>query len=185
MCAQAIETKYKGYRFRSRLEARWAVFLDSLGVRYRYEPEGFDLDGLWYLPDFYLPDQSPASWLEVKPEIPKTRKAWTELVTRAVGLCQYRKEHVLCLLGDPFPGEYKLFFVAYDPKTDQLVIPKPQPFASQQIVFAESDCGAVHLVHLDPDSGELVASIRIRPATRQCDDPDNCAMHICRAWWSA
>lgn len=48
-----IETIYNGYRFRSRLEARWAVFLDSLGVKYEYEPEGFELpDGTRYLPDF-------------------------------------------------------------------------------------------------------------------------------------
>jgi len=38
-----IETKYKGYRFRSRLEARWAVFFDTLGLKWWYEPEGFDL----------------------------------------------------------------------------------------------------------------------------------------------
>lgn len=51
-----IETVYKGYRFRSRLEARWAVFFDSLGIHYEYEPEGFELkDGSRYLPDFYLP----------------------------------------------------------------------------------------------------------------------------------
>ena len=48
-----IETIYKGYRFRSRLEARWAVFFDSLGVKYEYDPEGFKLpDGSVYLPDF-------------------------------------------------------------------------------------------------------------------------------------
>ncbi len=29
---KAIETRYKGYRFRSRLEARWAVFFDALSV---------------------------------------------------------------------------------------------------------------------------------------------------------
>ena len=47
------ETIYKGFRFRSRLEARWAVFLDSLGVEYEYEPEGFNLPGVGaYLPDF-------------------------------------------------------------------------------------------------------------------------------------
>lgn len=50
---KAIETYYNGYRFRSRLEARWAVFFDTLGIRYEYEPEGFELDdGTWYLPDF-------------------------------------------------------------------------------------------------------------------------------------
>ena len=54
---KAIETEYNGYRFRSRLEARWAVFFDTLGIRYEYEPEGYVLsDGGKYLPDFYLPD---------------------------------------------------------------------------------------------------------------------------------
>ena len=48
-----IETIYNGYKFRSRLEARWAVFFDALGVEYEYEPEGFDLpSGRRYLPDF-------------------------------------------------------------------------------------------------------------------------------------
>lgn len=48
-----IETVYNGYRFRSRLEARWAVFFDALGVKYEYEPEGFELpSGKKYLPDF-------------------------------------------------------------------------------------------------------------------------------------
>ena len=54
---KAIETYYKGYRFRSRLEARWAVFFDACGVEWEYEPEGFDLgDGIRYLPDFLLHD---------------------------------------------------------------------------------------------------------------------------------
>lgn len=61
-----IETVYKGYRFRSRLEARWAVFFDSLGLQYSYEPEGFNLQALGcYLPDFYLHDEK--MWVEIKP----------------------------------------------------------------------------------------------------------------------
>jgi hypothetical protein len=52
-----IETAYNGYLFRSRLEARWAVFFDAAHIEYEYEPEGFELnDGTKYLPDFYLPD---------------------------------------------------------------------------------------------------------------------------------
>ena len=52
---KAIQTKYKGYLFRSRLEARWAVFFDACGVAWEYEPEGYDLGGgLYYLPDFLL-----------------------------------------------------------------------------------------------------------------------------------
>ncbi len=52
-----IETGYKGCRFRSRTEARWAVFFDAMGIPWEYEREGFDLGkhGL-YLPDFWLSD---------------------------------------------------------------------------------------------------------------------------------
>ena len=53
---KAIETIYNGYRFRSRLEARWAVFFDNLEIAYEYEPQGFVMNsGVQYLPDFYLP----------------------------------------------------------------------------------------------------------------------------------
>ncbi|GAA1840941.1 hypothetical protein GCM10009836_20340 [Pseudonocardia ailaonensis] len=53
---RAIQTAYAGHRFRSRLEARWAVVFDQLGITWRYEPEGFILsDGSTYLPDFVLP----------------------------------------------------------------------------------------------------------------------------------
>ena len=51
---QAIETKYKGYRFRSRLEARWAVFFDALRVPWEYEPESYLLPSGPYLPDFVV-----------------------------------------------------------------------------------------------------------------------------------
>ena len=64
MNIKPIETVYNGYRFRSRLEARWAVFFRAVGIEYQYEPEGFDMDGLRYLPDFYLP--SIDRWFEVK-----------------------------------------------------------------------------------------------------------------------
>ncbi len=68
----AIETEYGGIKFRSRLEARWAVFFDTLGWRWTYEPEGFQLPSGWYLPDFYVHVSSPAEgngdrWIEVKP----------------------------------------------------------------------------------------------------------------------
>lgn len=52
---QAIQTFYKGYHFRSRLEARWAVFFDALDLDWQYEIEGFQLnDGTMYLPDFKI-----------------------------------------------------------------------------------------------------------------------------------
>ena len=67
MTIKAIETEYNGYRFRSRLEARWAVFFDAAGIEYQYEPEGFELrDGTKYLPDFYLPWFK--CYVEIKPK---------------------------------------------------------------------------------------------------------------------
>lgn len=73
---KAIETRYNGQLFRSRLEARWAVLMDVLGVRHQYEPEGFRFDveaePVLYLPDFYLPDFS--AWLEIKPTMPTGRE---------------------------------------------------------------------------------------------------------------
>ena len=65
---KAIQTRYNGYLFRSRLEARWAVFFNTLGLKWEYEPEGFDLgDGVYYLPDFRVTSpQGLISWYEVK-----------------------------------------------------------------------------------------------------------------------
>jgi hypothetical protein len=61
--SNAIETSYRGCRFRSRLEARWACFWDHLETRWEYEPQGFVIAGRPYLPDFRLPN---GTWVEVK-----------------------------------------------------------------------------------------------------------------------
>lgn len=68
----AIETVYKGYRFRSRLEARWAVFFDAAGVQWQYETQGYEVDGHKYLPDFWLPEVR--DWVEVKGDPDGLRK---------------------------------------------------------------------------------------------------------------
>lgn len=90
MVTGAIETPYKGYRFRSRLEARYAVFFDVLDVEWEYEKQGYDLGSLgWYLPDFYLPTLS--MWVEIKGEKPTDQeqrkcRALRSLTERAVYL---------------------------------------------------------------------------------------------------
>jgi hypothetical protein len=62
---EPIETEYQRYRFRSRLEARWAVFLNHIGVEWDYEPQGFEFDGgERYLPDFWV--ETWDCWIEVK-----------------------------------------------------------------------------------------------------------------------
>jgi len=70
-----IETRWRGCRFRSRLEARWAVFIDSLGLRWEHEPQGFMTSLGPYLPDFWLPSQR--TWVEIKPQV----DGWVDLNT--------------------------------------------------------------------------------------------------------
>lgn len=67
---QAIETYYKKTRFRSRLEARWAVFFDAIGLGWEYEPEGYTDGKISYLPDFWLPGLQ--MFFEVKPNCDKS-----------------------------------------------------------------------------------------------------------------
>lgn len=68
-----IETRYGGYHFRSRLEARWAVFFDQLkesqpwtkSLDWTFEAQGFELPSGWYLPDFHFSNSELL--IEVKP----------------------------------------------------------------------------------------------------------------------
>lgn len=80
---EPIKTRYKGYSFRSRTEARYAVAFDSIGVPWEYEVQGFDLgDGVRYLPDFWMP--SLDLYIEVKP-----RLSWKQQTIYMAGTCEY------------------------------------------------------------------------------------------------
>lgn len=60
-----IPTPHNGIMYRSRTEARWAVFFTAAEIEFQYEPEGFNLGGIKYLPDFWLPNFR--LFVEVKP----------------------------------------------------------------------------------------------------------------------
>lgn len=114
---KAIETVYKGYRFRSRLEARWAVFFDTLGIRWEYEKEGYQLDdmllpdditgemcklkGSWYLPDFWLPEQN--LWVEIKGQEPTDE----EIIKIKLLTAQSHARGIIVWGGIPENLEYK------------------------------------------------------------------------------
>jgi len=68
MDIESIETLYNNIHFRSRLEARWSIFWDALGVKYEYEPTKFDLGEIRYIPDFWLPERE--KWVEIKGQMP-------------------------------------------------------------------------------------------------------------------
>ena len=65
---ESKRTIYKGICFRSKLEARWAVVFDQLGIEWVYEPDTLSRDWVemvYYRPDFYLPELG--KYVEVKP----------------------------------------------------------------------------------------------------------------------
>lgn len=66
----ALETRYGGCRFRSRIEARWAVFFTHMSIQWEYEPQGFHLPTGNYLPDFRLRFGDHYVWWEVKGQKP-------------------------------------------------------------------------------------------------------------------
>jgi hypothetical protein len=66
---EPVETHYFGYKFRSRLEARWAVFFNCLGLKWEYEPECYKTSAGLYLPDFRVFNRyGQITFYEVKPE---------------------------------------------------------------------------------------------------------------------
>src|SRR5258706_6305448 len=93
---KAIETHYNGYRFRSRLEAKWAVFFNAAGIDYCYEEDSFDLDGIWYLPDFKLRLYGRYIWVEVKGQVPTEEEE-----IKALRLCIADRHPVCILVGSP------------------------------------------------------------------------------------
>lgn len=103
-----IETKYNGYRFRSRLEARWAVFFDAAGIEYQYEPEGFVLNGdIPYLPDFYLPEFN--AYVEIKPN-GLDDEAFDEAENKCMFLQAEHSCVVLLCEGDPVDMDVIAYF---------------------------------------------------------------------------
>ena len=85
----AIETQYAGYRFRSRLEARWAVFLDRAKIGWEYEPEGLDIrigrgHRMKWLPDFRL---ETGHWAEVKGQLNGQEALRLLMLASGVGGC--------------------------------------------------------------------------------------------------
>lgn len=114
---KAIETHYNGYRFRSRLEARWAVFFDTAGIPYEYEPEGFHLpNNEMYLPDFYLP--SMRMYIEIKPKSSDELEYAKRKLSSLFSMFSYENNNlgvfVGLFTGDPYDSEIEIYCYYYD-----------------------------------------------------------------------
>lgn len=177
MHARAIETRYKGYRFRSRLEARWAVFFDALGLKWEYEPEGFELPSGRYLPDFKVlypgrdASETHHEWFECKGDLRTVSHAeWQKMIEfqQVKGLtvldgtpdCRmYLSPGALChplgevVDNDPIPLPYQAQVHAYEHERYGLALwcPKERMWSDEhQNFFSPTSyfgCGEMVLEH--------------------------------------
>jgi hypothetical protein len=158
----AIETIYDGHRFRSRIEAKWAVFFKSLALPYHYEPEGFNLDGSCYLPDFWIPNWK--SYVEIKWEKPSREEvAKADLLNAKLG------KDLLLVYGEPWPKKYDVI-----------------PFGSQHVLLHASGtmlqfmqcrrCPNIFLVSIDDHehqwAGSTLGHPSVPPDCRGCSDKE-------------
>lgn len=133
---KSIDTSYGGYLFRSRLEARFGVYFDALGIKWFYEHEGYDFGKERYLPDFYLPDFK--IYAEIKPE------KFTDAEHRKCRLlANMTQKIVIELVGLP------------NLETSTVIIPQQHficPIYGQQYVYADfpqskkCKCGVYHRI---------------------------------------
>lgn len=143
-----IETHYRGYRFRSRLEARWAVFLDRCRVKYTYEQEGFELPSGRYLPDFYF---QWGEFLEVKP-------------AALLPICHFEFEHGCSYpIRDDLPREIAVAGELYQALRQPVTIVYGDPLDA--IFSGGKEGGIVQITKRGPQSGlSLSLCLRISAA---------------------
>jgi hypothetical protein len=137
-------TNYRGYEFRSRLEARWAVFFDAAGIKFHYEYQDFILPSGRYLPDFYLPEFEGGCYAEVKPD----RGFALDERQKCRELCEVTRRPVLMLEGPP---DFKCtrYFDFHEPTSNQPTC------GGDDIELAEMDIVRVLITFGDQTFGDV------------------------------
>lgn len=94
---------YDGVQFRSRLEARWAVFFDQLNILWQYEPFVIEGNGKEYKPDFVVFNLlfKETVLVEIKPLKPNG-----EYISYLKSIRDPKKKEFLILIGEPQFGVF-------------------------------------------------------------------------------
>ncbi len=105
MPSRKIPARLDGIEYRSHTEYRWAVFFRELGIKAKYEPQGFVTAGEPYLPDFLAWPALGQLWVEVKGDWETDLKGvakWRRFVTE-----RPQPSRAVLLSGDPdLKGKY-------------------------------------------------------------------------------
>ena len=126
-------TSYRGQLFRSKLEARWAVFLDYHFIidSWQYEPHTFALPqkGWTYTPDFLFRAGPFVGYIEVKPKAISEQQeyVYTQMLQQLGGVPLYlgigtfykRKVPTLQVLGET--QKLKLYEIPWLPSSNDAI----------------------------------------------------------------
>jgi len=154
-----IETVYDGHRFRSRLEARWAVFFKHAGIEYEYEPQGYDMGIEKYLPDFYVSQWK--TYLEIKPRWSSNDLKSKEIQKQVLKLKLFSEskpdnEGFILLAGEPYADGTKsrelLDFIVRKGNKRQIALAKTHKYS---------------IMSLDPQNRSMLGSFAECPACKK------------------
>lgn len=146
----ALEATYSTVHFRSRLEARYAIFFDLLEWDWTYEPSLYHVGpGLGYVPDFWLPrlhhpDGNGAGlWAEVKGAPYLDRESMAKMAAAVGGADPiplrdppYRATPALILLGNLPPAP-----TVGERPTHTVIIPSATPGTAHLTTGAFTETG--------------------------------------------
>lgn len=144
---KAITTIYNGYRFRSRLEARWAVFFDKMNVKYQYELEGFVLQNkMTYLPDFYIEEMN--LFVEIKPSIDLMTN---DDIDKIISFSIQEKQNLLLITGEP--TKEKMFLISHylSPSIEEAIIECEEESCADYHEYWKKMIAEDNLVKFDTD----------------------------------
>lgn len=139
-----IKTVYNGYLFKSKLEAKWAAFFDSMGIAFEYEPDAFAVNGGWYTPDFYVPElyigntDVRGAYVEIKPISWEFDMDYYKKMSAAL-----RNKNLVLFAGEPYD-----FAIPYWESQGHAYRVCPEWAKHQALAYCE-DCNDLGLQYLE------------------------------------
>lgn len=184
MKIKAIETEYKGYKFRSRLEARWAVFFDEMNILWEYEKEGYELEnGDKYLPDFWIYFDKTKEcfngigyFIEIKAQEPTEKEREKLLLLSKImelpTCCFYNLNYKSFSMASYYMGKCKIYNGIYDPEWIGITGPtdKKDMFQFEYLPFGYNFLSMPDRININKISDSLKKAMSARFEYKTKDD---------------
>jgi len=157
------DTEYGGILYRSKLEARWALFFDENKISHKYELAKVDLGIDKYTPDFWLPEFQ--LWVEIKPykqDNPRSTHWTHQTHSKCYRLSIESGKPVLLIQGNPGKHIIDLFDCRARRKfVHRTVVDKREIKPSKEFLrFDEDNVAKDELILVHPQTSEVVKFTR-------------------------